>query len=441
MTTRPKASAEIHGQSGPDQNPQHSGTRGEASAHRPPPHTDGILAGMRIVEAAAFVAAPLGGMSLAQMGADVIRIDALQGGLDWRRWPIAESGASLFWCGLNKHKRSVALDLASPRGRELAQAIICAPGEDSGILLTNFPPRGWLAYEPLQAVRPDLIQFTLQGDRHGGSAVDYTVNARMGLPYVTGPQGGAEPVNHVLPAWDLITGQMVALGLLAAERHRRRTGQGQHVKLALEDVALATMQHLGFIAEARQGQARQQHGNELFGAFGRDFASGDGRRVMVVGLTRKQWQSLCAAMSLQPAMAALEDRLKLDLSLEGDRFRARAEIAEPVAAWIAARPLSEVAEAFDRHGVCWGQYQTVAELADSAECSPANPLFTTIEQAGVGSMLAAGLPLDFGAVERLAARPAPSLGQHTEEVLAELLGTTQAQFGQLLDAGVVAIPE
>ncbi|MCK9512123.1 MAG: CoA transferase [Pigmentiphaga sp.] len=414
---------------------------GRAPAAQGPQRTEGILAGMRIVEVAAFVAAPLGGMSLAQMGADVIRIDALQGGLDWRRWPVAESGTSLFWCGLNKHKRSVALDLASPRGRELAQAIICAPGDDSGILLTNFPPRGWLDYERLQAARADLIQLTLQGDRHGGSAVDYTVNARLGLPYVTGPQGGAEPVNHVLPAWDLITGHMVATGLLAAERHRRRTGQGQHVKLALEDVALATMQHLGFIAEARQGRPRQQHGNELFGAFGRDFATRDGRRVMVVGLTRKQWQSLCAAMELESAMTALEARLGLDLSLEGDRFRARAEIAEPVAAWIAARPLHEVAEAFDHHGVCWSRYQTVAELADSIECSTANPLFTTVEQTGVGPMLAAGLPLDFGAVQRLPARPAPRLGQHTEEVLAELLGITQAEFGRLREQGVAATSE
>ena len=197
--------------------------------------TGAILGGLRIVEAAAFVAAPLGGMTLAQMGADVIRIDALGGGLDHRRWPVTEDGTSLFWCGLNKHKRSVALDLAAPEGREIAMALICAPGSDAGMLLTNFPPRGWLAHEALRERRTDLIQLTLQGDRHGGSAVDYTVNARVGVPFITGPQEGAEAVNHVLPAWDLITGQMVAVGLLAAERHRRRTGAGQHVKLALED--------------------------------------------------------------------------------------------------------------------------------------------------------------------------------------------------------------
>ncbi|WBY03056.1 CoA transferase [Ramlibacter tataouinensis] len=398
----------------------------------------GILAGLRVVEAAAFVAAPLGGMTLAQMGADVIRIDALGGGLDYRRWPVTDDNTSLFWCGLNKSKRSVALDLASPEGRELAMAIACAPGDDAGLFLTNFPPRGWLDHDKLKARRPDLIQLTLQGDRHGGSAVDYTVNPRLGLPYMTGPVDGEGAVNHVLPAWDVITGQMVAVGLLAAERHRRRTGQGQHVKLALEDVGLAVMGHLGFIAEAQLGRPRERHGNELFGAFGRDFLTADGQRVMVVGLTPRQWRAICEATQLQSAMDALGAKLGLDLAREGDRFRARAEIAQRVGAWIAARPLAEVAEAFDRDGVCWSRYQGIAQLVrDDPECSTANPMFSAIEQPGVGPLLAPGIPLDFGGLQRLPAQPAPRLGEHTEQVLAELLGVDAAQFGRLHDKGVV----
>lgn len=398
----------------------------------------GVLCGLRVVEAAAFVAAPLGGMTLAQMGADVIRIDALGGGLDYRRWPVTPQGTSLFWTGLNKSKRSVALDLASPQGKELAMALITAPGDDAGLFLTNFPPRGWLDHEALRARRPDLIQLTLQGDRHGGSAVDYTVNPRLGLPAMTGPEGSGDPVNHVLPAWDLITGQMVAVGLLAAERHRRRTGEGQHIKLALQDVGLAVMGHLGFIAEARQGQPRQRHGNDLFGAFGRDFVCADGARVMVVGLTGKQWRALCDATGTGAQMDALGARLGLDLAREGDRFRARHEIARLVGPWIAARPLAQVAEAFDRHGVCWSRYQDIGELvAADPECSPANPMFASIEQPGVGPVLAPGIPLDFQGSGRLPAGPAPRLGEHTEQVLAELLGIGAAEFGRLHDQGVV----
>jgi 2-methylfumaryl-CoA isomerase len=400
---------------------------------------ENILSGMRVIEAAAFVAAPLGGMTLAQMGADVIRIDALGGGLDCRRWPVTHDNISLFWCGLNKSKRSVALDLASPEGRELAMALVCAPGDDAGMLLTNFPPRGWLSYEKLREQRGDLIQLTLQGDRHGGSAVDYTVNARVGLPYLTGPVDCDTAVNHVLPAWDLITGQMVAVGLLAAERHRRRKGAGQHVKLALEDVALAVMGHLGFIAEAQLGQQRERHGNELFGAFGRDFRTVDGEHVMVVGLTAKQWRTLCDAMDLGDEMVQLGQRLGLDLGQEGSRFRARREIAELAGQWIGQHPFAHVAATFDQYGVCWSRYQTVGQMVrEDPSCSTANPMFSTIDQPDVGPVLAPGIPLDFSAVRRLPAAPAPRLGEHTEQVLVELLGLASAQYGRLHDKGVVA---
>lgn len=400
-----------------------------------------ILSGMRVIEAAAFVAAPLGGMTLAQMGADVIRIDTLGGGLDHKRWPVTKDDVSLFWCGLNKSKRSVALDLAQPEAREIAMALITAPGEDAGMLLTNFPARGWLDHDTLRARREDLIQLTVQGDRHGGSAVDYTINSRVGIPYITGDERGAathEAVNHVLPAWDLVTGQMAAVGLLAAERHRLKTGQGQHVKLPLEDVALAMVGHLGLIAEAQLGQQRERHGNELFGAFGRDFTTADGERLIVVGLTLKQWQSICAAMDLTEAVQALGARLGLNLDLEGHRFQARKALGALVQAWMERHTLAQAAAALTQQGACWGRYQTLTQLVTQDEaCSTANPLFRTIHQPGVGAHLAAALPLNFSAVDRIPAGVAPTLGQHTGEVLSELLGVTQAQYGLMCERGVV----
>lgn len=398
-----------------------------------------ILSGMRVIEAAAFVAAPLGGMTLAQLGADVIRLDTVGGGLDFRRWPVTEDNTSLFWCGLNKSKRSVVFNLSTPEGRELAMALITAPGPEAGMLLTNFPPRGWLSYEALCEKRADQIQLTLQGDRQGGSAVDYTVNTRVGFPMLTGPQDSDEVVNHVLPAWDLVTGKMAALGLLAAERHRSRTGQGQHVKLALEDMALATMGHLGYIAESQRGQRRGRHGNYLFGAFGRDFKTADGQRLMVVGLTGKQWQSLCDALEMGDAMQAIERQQHLNLRREGDRFRAREAIASVIDAWMAARSFAEATQVLDRHGVCWGKYQSVEEMIETT--LPGNPMFSTVDQPGVGAYLSPSLPLDFSAIPRQPAQPAPVLGQHTEQVAMELLGLSGAQYGRLHDQGIVAGPE
>ena len=401
-----------------------------------------VLDGFRVVEASAFVAAPSGGMTLAQLGADVIRIDPPGGGLDYRRWPVTAENKSLFWTGLNKSKRSVLIDTTREEGRELAMALVCAPAEDGGMLLTNLPPRGWLSFEHLRQRRTDLIQLTVLGTRQGGSAVDYTVNPSLGIPFITGPADSPAPVNHVLPAWDLVTGQMAALGLLAAERYRRRHGAGQHIKLALEDVGLAVMGHLGFIAEAQLGQNRERSGNDLFGAFGRDFVCVDGARIMVVALTLKQWKALVEATATAAQMAALEQELGRDLSREGNRFRCRERIAAVMQSWIATRSVDDVAEHFNRAGVCWSRYQSITQLAHSAAVDPAyNPMFSLVEQEGVGRISSPATPLHFGLAGRKSAEPAPLLGQHTEEVLCGLLGLSAQQFGRLHDQGVVATAE
>jgi 2-methylfumaryl-CoA isomerase len=405
---------------------------------------DGILKGLRVVEGSAFVAAPLGGMTLAQLGADVIRFDPLGGGLDYRRWPVTLDGKqSLFWAGLNKGKRSIAVNFRQPRGQELLTHLICAPGENAGLFSTNFPARGWLSYEALKARRNDLIMVNFLGRRDGGSEVDYTVNPQIGLPFMTGPTATAEPVNHVLPAWDFISGQMLAVGLLAAERHRRLTGQGQLVKLALKDVALAMLGNFGMLAEVMINDAdRPKQGNYLYGAFGRDFETLDGKRAMVVGLTDLQWKSLCEATGLTTAFTALGERLGLDMQDEGNRFRARREIAHLLEPWFHARTLAEVQRIFDKQRVTWGPYRTVREaIENDPDCSTDNPLFSLVEQPGIGTYLMPTSPLDFSQVARLPAQPAPRLGEHTDEILLDILGLSEGEVAKLHDEGIVAGPD
>ncbi|MCP4224223.1 MAG: 2-methylfumaryl-CoA isomerase, partial [Actinomycetia bacterium] len=226
-----------------------------------------MLDGLRIVEGSAFVAAPLGGMTLAQLGADVIRFDAIGGGLDYQRWPVTDEGVSLFWAGLNKGKRSIQVDLRSPEGRELIIDLITAPGDDAGMFLSNFPEGGWLSYEALRARRDDLIYMNIIGNPDESTAVDYTVNPSSGFAMATGPTGTNMPTNHVLPAWDTATGLTTALGLLAAERHRSRTGQGQLAKISLTDVAFAMTANLGYMAQAQLTKKdRVPVGNDLYGA-------------------------------------------------------------------------------------------------------------------------------------------------------------------------------
>jgi len=400
----------------------------------------GILEGLRIVEGSAFVAAPLGGMTLAQLGAQVIRFDPIGGGLDRGRWPVTAEGRSLFWAGLNKGKRSIQIDLRSEPGRELVAALITAPGPDAGLFLTNFPARGFLDYDRLTERRPDLIMVNIVGNYDGTSAVDYTVNPATGFPWATGPRHLSVPFNHLLPAWDAITGALATTGLLAAERARGRTGAGQYVQIALSDTAFWMVGNLGKIAEVEINRhERVKDGNYLYGAFGRDFRTRDGRRIMIVALTGRQWASLVAATDLGEACASIEKMMDVDLSDEGGRFAARELIGATLRPWVLSRSIAEVREIFDTHEVCWGPYQTFTQLVEQdPRCSPSNPLFANIEQPGIGTYRMPGSPLVFGAAERLAPRRAPTLGEHTEEVLADVLGLSDAEIGRLLGDGVVA---
>jgi 2-methylfumaryl-CoA isomerase len=395
----------------------------------------GILFGLTVVEGSAFVAAPLGGMTLAQLGADVIRFDQIGGGLDYGRWPLADNGDSLFWAGLNKGKRSLEVDLRSERGRELVEACIAA----AGAFLTNFPARGWLSYESLSAHRPDLVMVLLTGNRDGSSEVDYTVNPATGFPWATGPRNYAEPLNSVLPAWDAIMGGLAATGLLAAERHRSRTGEGQLVRVALSDVAFAMVGHLGRVAEAQLGSRdTPRDGNYLYGAFGHDFATSDGRRVMVVALTTRQWNALLEVTGLAATVSAIEQAIGIELQSVSHRFQARDLLAAVLAPWFEARTLDEIRASFEGTGVSWGAYQTFSQLVrEDPRCSTENEMWELVEHPGVGSYLMPGTPLDFSSVPRVPVRRAPQLGEHTEAVLADLLGLTTAEIGLLERDGVV----
>lgn len=402
-----------------------------------------VLEGLRVVEGSAFVAAPLGGMTLAQLGAEVIRFDAIGGGLDYQRWPVTEEGVSLFWAGLNKGKKSIQVDLRSEAGREIITQLITQPGPDNGIFLSNFPESSWLSYERLRQERDDLIYVNIIGNPDASTAVDYTVNPSSGFAMATGPIGSNMPTNHVLPAWDTATGLTAALGLLAAERYRHRTGIGQLSKISLTDVAFAMVANLGYMAQAQlTKEDRVPVGNDLYGAFGRDFATKDDRRIMVVAISKRQWQSLVEATDIVEHLPAIERALGVDLSKEGDRWDARDAIASFMAPFIEDHTLEEIAETFDAKGVCWGPYQTFTQLVnEDRRATVNNPMFDKIDQPGVGRILAPGSPLSFSEIDRGQPTVAPRLGEHTDEILLEMLSMTSTEVGKLHDNGVVAGPQ
>jgi 2-methylfumaryl-CoA isomerase len=245
---------------------------------------------------------------------------------------------------------------------------------------------------------------------------------------------GADPVGHVLPAWDLITGQIVVNTLLAAERHRLRTGQGQLAELSLKDVAAGVMGHLGIIGEVLvNGVDRPRVGNALYGAYGQDFVCADGQRVMVIGLTDRQWRGLVKVTAVDLSHLG-------DLSAEGARWHARDDITAALAPWFAARPVAVIAPLFDAAGLTWSLYRSFAQaVQQDTDLSVDNPMFALVDQPGIGTYPMPGSPVMSSALDRMAVLPAPRLGEHSEAVLADVLGLASGQIARLVDRGVIGI--
>ena len=276
--------------------------------------------------------------------------------------------------------------------------------------------------------------------------MDFTVNAASGYPLMCGPEewdpATAPPVNQVLPAWDFITGAYSAFALLAGIRRREQTGEGSELRVPLGDVAIGTMANSGALAEMLyRGGDRERLGNAIWGAFGRDFRSRDGKRFMVAALTPKQWEGLIAAFDLGPEIAALEDDLGVRFA-DGDRprFEHRHALFEIFAARAESLDWAELEARMTAHGCTFERYRTMHEAAQDPALVGSNPLFgpSPANPSGFAypaTRSFANMPGE-DAGDPL---PAPDLGQHTEEVLAERLGLGSGQIGDLIDRDVARV--
>jgi 2-methylfumaryl-CoA isomerase len=391
------------------------------------------LTGLTVIEVSSFVAAPLCGMTLNQLGAQVIRVDPIGGAADVKRWPLTADGTSIYWTGLNKGKRSATIDVRSAEGQELVQRLVV---EGDGVVVTN-AVLPWLSHDVLAAKRSDIIHVQLLGRGDGSTGVDYTVNAAIGYPLVTGPASHAGPINHVLPAWDVCCGLYAALAVVSAVHRRERSGAGARITLALEDVALATAGNLGLLTEPQvTGTQRERLGNAIYGQYGQDFTSSDGVRFMVVILTPRHFRDMVEVTGTGSAVAALAAALSVDFGVEGDRYRYRDVLSGLFAAWFADRTAEQVTAALARTTVLFERYRTFSEVVEDSKVTD-NPLFSRLYQPGVGEYLAAGLPAAFDGVHPTS-QAAPALGQDTADILTENLGLTAADIARFAESKTIA---
>jgi 2-methylfumaryl-CoA isomerase len=399
------------------------------------------LEGVKILDLSTYVAGPSASMTLGQLGAEVVRIDPLGGANDTTRLPLDADGHSLYWASLNKQKQSIELNLRDDRGVDLVHQLLAHSGPDGGIVITNAIVNPRLSYDELRTTRPDLIMVHLTGHADGSPAVDYTVNTDTGLPLMTGPLGEPGPVNHVLPAWDLLAGLQAVVAVLAAERVRKATGLGQLVKLSLADVAATSMANLGYVADVvKNGSGRQRDGNYLFGSYGIDFACADGTRVMVVALTTRHWDRLVAMTGCAEAISELERARGADFSDEAQRFAARYEITEILAPWFSGHSHAEVCEQLNDAGVLWGRYRTIEELvSDGDSILGRSHLFDDVDFPAIGTLPTPRSTIQFDpAVSAdVAPQPVGLPGGDTSTVLGAWLGLNASDVAALRSEKIV----
>ena len=403
-----------------------------------------LLDDLSIIEASSFVASPTAGLYCAQMGAEVIRVDHKEGGLDYDRYMLTKEGRSLSWENLNRAKKSVALDLRCGEGRELLVELAAR----SGNLITNLPEKSFLSHKAVAENCPDLVSVRIMGWHDGRQAMDFTVNAASGYPLMCGPEEWqpetAPPVNQVLPAWDFITGAYCAFALVAAIRHRDHTGEGSELRVPLGDVAIGTVANSGAMAEMLyRGGDRERLGNAIWGAFGRDFRTKDGVRFMVAALTAKQWAGLVAAFDLAVDIATLEQETGVRFA-DGDRprFEHRQALFDLFQRRAETMDWSELQRRLREHGCTFERYRTMYEAANDPVLVAQNPLFTHTSANPSGFEYPATRSFaNIPSRDAGAPAPAPYLGEHTEQILAERLGLSSGVIADLVDRDVARLSD
>ncbi|NML08182.1 CaiB/BaiF CoA-transferase family protein [Sphingomonas sp. G-3-2-10] len=404
----------------------------------------GPLSHLRVLDLGRIMAAPWATQMLADLGADVIKVERPGAGDDTRSWgppflndsdgnPTREAG---YYLSVNRGKRSLALDIGSPEG----QAIVRKLAETADVVIENFKVGALARYGldagSLRAINPRLIYcsvtgFGQDGPRAEQAAYDFAIQAMGGLMSVTGerddmPGGGPQKVG--VPIVDLMTGMYAAVAILAALARRSETGEGDTIDLAMLDVSAAFLanQAMNFLVS---GTAPARGGNRHPNIQPQDvFACADGHFVLAVG-NDGQFATLCRVLGRE------EWASDARFSTNAARVRANAELTALLTVEFARFAKDEIVAALEKAGVPAAPINTVPQVFEDAQLKHRgmlrglpHPLSGTVPQV-VSPMRFAQAPLRFD-------RAPPLLGEHSHEILAEI-GITQAERGALANRGII----
>ena len=406
---------------------------------------DGPLAGVRVLDLSRVLAGPWATQVLADLGAEVIKLERPGVGDDTRGWgpPYLkdrggnETAESAYYLSCNRGKRSVTLDFTTPKGLAVARAL----AEKSDILVENFKvgvlARHGLGYDDLRALNPRLIYCSITGFGQTGpyrdrAGYDYAIQAMGGLMSVTGQPDGAPgggPMRVGVAVADLMAGMYAVSAVLAALYHRERSGRGEHIDLALLDVQaafLANQAMNALIGGEAPGRLGNRHPNIVPYQC---FAVADGDIVVAVG-TDSQFERLCSVagrpeLAADPRFATNDSRVRHREALVSTLepiFRARGHRA-----WLDALEAAQVPSA---------PINTIDQVFDDPQIQ-ARGMRLDLPHPLAGTVPGVATPLRFGATPTGAKTAPPLLGEHTEETLGRFLGMTANEIAALREAGVV----
>lgn len=402
------------------------------------PQLSGPLAGIKVLDLSRVLAGPWSGQMLGDLGAEVIKVEQPGQGDDTRKWgpPFLSDGSrdSAYYLCANRNKRSVAIDLSKAEGQELVRQLAA----QADIVLENFRVGGLakygLDYAALKAVKPDLIYCSITGFGQTGpekdkGGYDFLIQGMSGLMSVTGDADG-HPLKVGIPVSDLTTGLYATISILAALQHRNRTGEGQHIDLALLDAQMALLANQGSNWLNGGGEPRRMGNQHPTIVPYQDFVCADGDIIIALGNDR-QFRDLVDILGL-PEMAD-DGRFATSASRSDHREAMFAMINPAIARWTS----DELLAALEAAKLPCGKINTIPQALEQPQ-TVARELVQEIARED-------GTPIRFvGFPAKLSASPAtyrlapPRSGQDTRTVLSEVLGMTDGEVDALAAAGVIA---
>ena len=394
----------------------------------------GVLEGIRVLDLTRVLAGPFSSMMLADMGAEVIKIEQAKKGDDSRQFGPFLNGESSYFMNLNRNKRGITLNLKSLEGKEIFKELV----KQADIVLENYRPgtmeKLGLGYDVLAKINPKIIYGCVSGFGHYGpykdrAGYDIIGQAMGGLMSTTGWPDG-EPTRTGTAMADVLAGLSITIGVLAALRGREVTGRGQKVDVALVDSVVASLEIITQIYLVT-GKNPQKIGNHYESVYPYDsFKSNDGSFVIGCG-NDKLFGLLCNVMNM-PELAS-DDRFNTNPK----RVQRHAELKPIIEEWTKDKTIDEVVDLLLDAGIPAAPINTVEQIVRDPHIAGAREMFVEVEHPKAGKMKITGSHLKFSDTETSVWRPAPLLGQHNKEVLTQLLNLSEDRIKDLAEKGVI----